>query len=62
MQGHSMACPCSGTVLEEQLEAELKLPFVDAFTCQVLHTGNRHKVTGVGNSAGNRVEGGSISK
>ena len=43
MRGHAVACPRAGTVLEEQLEAELKLPFVDAFTCQAADPVNSHE-------------------
>src|SRR5690348_17113883 len=60
--GARWACPCRGTALEEQLETELKLPFVDAFTCQAVDSGYCHKVAGIGDHSGDRIEGGGISQ
>ncbi len=57
LQGHATACPCNGTDLEQQLQAEFKLPFVDAFSRQVLHTAHRHKAAGVGDDVSDGIKG-----
>lgn len=42
--------------LEEELQAELELPFVNPFPCQTVDAGNRHKGAGVCNDMCDGIE------